>query len=39
MVGARVLPDRHEQLGVLGNVLQGDLALADPDRLGQGSSA
>ena len=39
VVSARVLPDDHDQPGVVGEVLQGDRALADPDRLRQGRPA
>ncbi len=39
VVGARVLPDDDDQVGVLGDVLQGDRALADADRLGQRGAA
>jgi hypothetical protein len=39
VVGARVLPDDHDQPGVVGDVLQRDGALADADHLGQRGAA
>ena len=39
MVRARVLPDDHDQVGVLGDVDQADVALADAQRLVEGEAA